>query len=156
MNDFYRTPQAELQSGGNTRDTFAADSRPFKVSGIGIASLLGSAVAGGVLLYLNESKRGDTARGLSLLGLSVLILAIAIALAFALPPQVPGLLFHLGQMLVMLQIGSLNQGDDLQRHQAQGHALASNWKAVGLSILVMLALLAILFPAMLVFGPQRF
>lgn len=150
MEEHYKPPQSELGEAPTGIPTpFPTLSEPYKVSGIGLATFLGSSLAGGVLLYLNEKQRGNPQRGYTLLGMSLLIFALTIGLAILLPVEVPGIVFTAIQIFAMVQITQSNQGQQLTCHQSQGHRMASNWKAAGVSLLVLLGILAVAVPIIL-------
>lgn len=150
MEEHYKPPQAELgERPADIPAPFPTASTPYKVSGIGLATFLGSSLAGGVLLYLNEKQRGNPQRGYTLLGIALLILALIIGLAILLPVEVPSVVFGAVQMFAMVHISHSNQGQQLTYHQSQGHGMASNWKAAGISLLVVLGILAAAVPVVL-------
>jgi hypothetical protein len=139
------------------QSTTAADIAPYrlyKVSGIAVASIFGSILAGGLLMALNYRMLGrqDLARKAFILTLVATLLVFVIA--FQIPPDwhVPDSVFTAPQIALMIYLAKWAQGEDIAIHVRNGGALASNWKAFGISLVVLLVLLAILF--LVIAGPQ--
>ena len=145
MENIYKTPDAELIDQANQE---ALDYKLYKVSGIGIATLFGTPIAGGLLMSKNYKMLGNiTAANQAILYSIIGTLAI-IAIAALIPESwnVPSSVFSAPQLVVMILLAKQLQERHILQHQLKGGKLASNWKAFGIGFLVLLALIAIAMP----------
>lgn len=117
--------------------------RLYSVAGITLATFLGSAFAGGLLMAFNYRALGEPVKARNALGLAFLATAMVLALALVLPESVPGLAFVLPQLVVVQMLARKLQGAAIGAHQARGAAMHSNWLAAGISLLVAAVLVAI-------------
>jgi hypothetical protein len=145
MDDVYKTPKSSLEQDSQPN---VLDYKLFKVSGVGIATFFGSIFAGGILLSRNYKHLGKQAEARNALIYSFLATVAILFIAFVIPEDVniPGLVFTIPQIIVMVQIAKQQQGDAIAQHVERGGALASNWLAFGISIVVGIALGAAIVP----------
>ncbi len=73
------------------------------------------------------------------------------ALGFLLPENVPGIAFTVVQVIAMNQYAKSVLGSRLQQHAAAQGPLYSNWRAVGIGLLFILAILVVVVPLVMVF-----
>ena len=146
----YQAPEAELQS---ARGAPAGDALLYRVSGIGVATLLAGFAAGGLLLALNARRLGRPNAMLHYFGGALLATAGVIAMGLLLPENIPSAVFVVPQILIMLHLARSLQGTALAQHEAAGGRFESNWKAFGISILTIIALFAVIIAGMLLFDP---
>jgi hypothetical protein len=148
VSSIYESPEAELVD----RDDYV-DYKLFKISGIGLATFFGSAFAGGILLGLNFKRLGNDGAAQKAYIFSLLATLVIIGGAMFIPEDVPvpNVVFTVIQLFAMLQISKHFQGADIETHIANNGEIESNWKAFGISLLVLLALLAIIFVLTFIF-----
>lgn len=148
--NIYKTPEANLDK---AKDQGIINYKLYKISGIGIATFFGSILAGGLLVSKNFKNLGKDSAARNTLIYSFLATIIIIAVAYMIPDDwhVPNMSFTLPQLIVMVQLAKKHQEKDIEDHVAMGGLLASNWKAFGISLLVMIGILAALFPVILLF-----
>jgi peptidoglycan/LPS O-acetylase OafA/YrhL len=144
-NNPYQTPAAALLA----ERTAIPQARLFKVSGIGLATFLGTLLAGGLLMGWNYGALGRPRQApntllYSLAGFIVLMVAI-----FLLPESVPNVAFTIPQIAVMVQLAKHYQDPQIAALRAQGVVPRSNWLAAGVSLLVLLALLLLMLAVFL-------
>jgi len=150
MEDIYKTPESSLENGTTAS---SADYQLYKISGIGIATFFGSMLAGGFLMSRNYKKLGKDAAAMKALVYSALATVAVLVISFLIPEDlnIPNLAFTIPQIIVMVQLAKKKQGNDIDAHVANGGALASDWKAFGISLLVIVALMAAVFPIAMMF-----
>ncbi|MGD8925386.1 MAG: hypothetical protein PVG20_00965 [Thioalkalispiraceae bacterium] len=143
MEHVYKPPASDLE---NDVETYSLDYKLYKVSGIGVATFFGSILAGGLLMSRNYKHLGKELEARKALIYSFLATFFILLIAFLIPDDVhiPNLVFTIPQIIVMVQIAKSEQGQAIQDHEQRGGALASNWLAFGISILVALAIFAII------------
>ena len=141
MENYYKAPKSDLI------DQQIPDAKYFKVSGIGLATFFGSALAGGILLSLNFKRAGDINTAKKALVLSIIGTIAIFASMFILPDSVPSLVFTAVQVGIMLSFAKQYMEDELTLHVANGGQLESNWKAFGISLLVFFPIIAVVFGA---------
>lgn len=146
MDNIYKTPDAELNRDSET-------GRPvgyafYKISGIGVATFFGTIVAGGYLVSKNLRALGRHEEAKKVLLGSVIALIGVLAVGWFLPADLPGIntAFTVAQIVIMVQLAKKWLQTDLEAHQAAGGRLASNWKAFGIALLFLLALLVLIIP----------
>lgn len=140
----YRSPAAVLP----TATTPAADARLYKVSGIGLATFIGSALAGGWLMARNYRALGEHDKARRALVYSLLGTLAMMLLALALPDGVPALSFTLPQLGALMYFARRYQGDRIAQYEAASRA-CSNWRAFGIGLLVMAMLLFVISSAVM-------
>jgi len=150
MEDIYKTPESSLENGSKES---AHDYQLFKISGIGIATFFGSLLAGGFLLARNFKNLGNEAAAKKALIYSAIATVAVFAIALLIPEDVniPNLVFTIPQIIVIVQIAKQQQGNAIARHVEAGGQLASDWKAFGISLLVLLVVMAIFVPVAMLF-----
>lgn len=145
MQDLYKTPQANLDA---NKENKSVDFELYKISGIGLATFIGSALAGGFLLSRNYKRLGNVRMANKALSYSVLATIVLFLIAYFIPENmnIPNMVFTVVQVVVLVQIAKQQQEKNINEHVAHGGSLASNWKAFGLSLLVVLAMLVVIIP----------
>lgn len=146
----YQAPEAELQP---AQSAPAADTPLYRISGIGLATLLAGFAAGGLLLALNGKRLGRPNAMLHYFGGALLATGAVIAAGLLLPENIPSAVFVVPQILIMVHLARSLQGPALAQHDTAGGRFESNWKAFGISILMIIALFAVILAGMLLFDP---
>ncbi len=151
MTTIYETPKSDLE--GDRKGVTYTRSKLFKLSGITIATFIGSIIAGAILMAINYSRLGQSTHArLTIIYGFIATVALFTAFYF-LPENIPGAVFQVPQLVGMYQLAKYYQGKDLEAHEAAGGALASNWIAFAISLLVAIVLVALVFAVMIaIFG----
>lgn len=141
----YAAPTARVEP---PAEAAAESSRPlFKLGGIGLATFIGSPIAGGILIGLNERAIDRPGRFWPAVGMAVAATAGFMLLAFLLPEQVPAVVFTIAQVFAMTAIARHWQGKPIDARIAAGLPMRSNWAAFGIGLLVLLGLLLLIAAA---------
>lgn len=137
--DPYQAPRAAVEDppGG-------ADAPLFRISAIGLATVLGSVLAGGWLIAMNYAALGRPAQARKARWFSLLTLIVVMVLAEVLPVQVPAALFVVVQVLGTVHLARSLQGEAIAARAASGRPMRSNWLAVGISLVFLVLLLVLL------------
>lgn len=148
MQDLYKTPQANLEENEENKKY---DFELYKISGIGLATFIGSTLAGGFLISQNYKRLGNVRMANKALTYTVLATIFLFLVAYFMPEDmnVPNMVFTVIQVVVLVQIAKQLQAKELSNHVAHGGVLASNWKAFGISLIVIIAMLAVLIPVIM-------
>ncbi|MCW9046514.1 MAG: hypothetical protein OQK46_00435 [Gammaproteobacteria bacterium] len=148
MQDLYKTPRANLDENEENK---TYDFELYKITGIGLATFVGSTLAGGFLIAQNYKRLGNVRMANKTLTYTVLATIVLFLIAYFMPENmnVPNIVFTIVQVAVLVQIAKKLQQKELSNHVAHGGALASNWKAFGISLLVIIVLLAVLIPVIM-------
>lgn len=106
----------------------AADARFYRVSGIGVATLLGGLLGGGIVLSKNFQALGQPDRARKVLISCALGMVALLGIAFMLPDSIdlPGTGFTIVQIAVLYQYAKQTQEVDIAAHMEKGGAMHSN------------------------------
>lgn len=100
---------------------------------VGLATFLGGPIGGGWLMALNYKRLGEPGKARAAVGLSVLAMAVLVAIGFATPGQrmswLPIVLF-----IAMRGLAKSLQGAAYDRHVALGGSRGSSWRAAGIGL----------------------
>lgn len=125
----------------------------YKIGAVGLATFLGSPLAGAYLLGKNLQVLGRGGETGAVWGIAIAIFLVCMALAFILPESVPAIPFTIAQVAGMFFLAQQRIGPTVVLHTEQGGALYSNWRAAGIGLLfglgVVAALLAVAVPLVL-------
>lgn len=138
MNDIYKAPESSISESQEVVEG-APDYKLFKLPSVGIATFFGTMIAGGLIMSLNYRRLGDAAKGNQVVGISIAATIAVMVLAALLPPQVPGIIFTIAQILAMNAWAKSVQETAVNTHLEAGGEMESNWLAFGISLLVLLA-----------------
>ena len=122
--------------------------RLYDTTSIGIAAFWGSPIAGTALMAINYRRLGQQKRATWTLVTGLVGTATVIAIAVALLPQIPSYIQGILPVILFVmtyQAGKALQGPIIQRHVAQGGELSSRWGAFGLSVVLTVAMLAVIY-----------
>lgn len=136
----YTIPVAELADPAQVRE------RLYKSVAVGLATFLGSPLAGAYILTRNLKALGRSGEAGGVWAIAVALLAVTMICAFLLPEEVPALPFTIVQILVMGWLSNSRTATDLAQHLEQDGAFHSNWRAAGIGLLFALALVAVMLP----------
>ena len=110
---------------------------------VGLATFLGSPIAGGIIMAMNYRRLGRLASGRIAIVGGLIATAALVGLGFALPEHSPAFLTAILPFLVMFQVAKQLQGEAVERHRRSGGKIASMWKASAIGLGCLLALMAI-------------
>ncbi|MEH6419858.1 hypothetical protein [Pseudomonas sp. CGJS7] len=134
----YQSPAAAVT------DALADAGRPlFRTSGVFIATIMGSILAGGWVIGMNHAARGEF-RQARMARLYAVLGAIALmTLSLLLPEQVPGVVYLIPQLVAINYWVKRAQGEAIDARVAAGLPMRSNWLAAGIGLLGALVVVAI-------------
>lgn len=135
----YQAPQSVVEDAPDR-----ADAPLFRINAIGLATVLGSVLAGGWLIAMNYTALGRPAQALKAKVFSLLGVVALVALSMVLPEQVPGVVFVVPQVFGLVYLARSLQGEAIAERIASGRPMRSNWLAAGIALLFMLILLALI------------
>lgn len=135
-------------------DAIAFEQPLFSPRQILVATLLGSLVAGIILMQGNfrAMRRGREARNTILYG--ALAVGALFALLIVLPDAIPKAPITIAAALAFYKLADSMQGDAFTQHRAAGGDRQSNWVVFGLTIGTAAAVLVILFVAITAMMPR--
>ena len=111
---------------------------------VGIATFLGSPIAGFILLARNYARLGQSEQVGKMIGMGLGATVVTFGIAFVLPEDFPGAPLGLIYTFGMYKLAEMWQGTELAQHFSQGRPKASNWSAVGIGLLCLLAVVALI------------
>ena len=118
---------------------------------IGVATFIGTPLAGAWLLAHNLQLLGKADRVALVWGLSVVLLLVTLVLAFVLPESVPAMPFAIAQLMAMIMLAKNLQEADLKQHADAGGAFLSNWRAAGIGLLFTIGMAVLMFAVLMIF-----
>ena len=134
-------------------DPFAPPPAPVKLYSpgqIGVAAVLGTFTTGAILYAVNQRRLGQRGGAIVTLVLGVAVLALLIALSFALPERGDVLISRLAHVagVALYYVAKTKQQVAYQAALAAGGRRASNWAVFG----IIVASFAVLFALAVVSG----
>lgn len=141
----FQTPQADLQQATTNQQPL------YSIAGIGVATFIGTPLAGAWLLAHNLQLLGQAHRVAMVWGISVALLLVTLVLAVVLPDEVPALPFAIAQLMAMIMLAKNLQEADLKQHADAGGAFLSNWRAAGIGLLFTIGMAALMFAVLMIF-----
>ncbi|MGG2399662.1 hypothetical protein ACJRW5_22210 [Pseudomonas sp. SH1-B] len=141
----FQTPHAELSE-------VSHDYPLYSLAGVGLATFIGTPLAGAWLLAHNLQLLGKADRVAMTWGVSVALLFVTLVLAFVLPEEVPALPFAIAQLFAMMALSKHLIETDIKRHAAAGGRFLSNWRAAGIGLLFTLGMVALMFAVVMILG----
>lgn len=141
MEDYYKPPKANLVS--DTGFSISPDTKLFKTSGVGVATFFGSLLAGGIIIGLNYLRMNEQVKARNTIVFSFLAFTVFMGAVWFLPESIPGMVYTIVQVVIMMQIARQFQEGTIKHHIENGGRLASNWAAFGISMLVLILVVAI-------------
>lgn len=125
-----------------------ATERPlYDINQIGVATFLGSPLAGAIVMALNY-RRLAPEKVVPTIVMGVIASAAVFGLAFALPEDFPNIVLPAAYLAAVVGIASKTQGAAIKQAVAAGEPKASGWRSAGIGLgisAVMLALFAVVF-----------
>ncbi|MCA9647184.1 MAG: hypothetical protein H6718_09725 [Polyangiaceae bacterium] len=133
LNPYAPPNLGELNQGGEDGSLAPRDARPFTTVAVGIATFLGSALAGTILMYLSLSRMGRAAeaRRAALLG-GGLTLGTLVA-ALVLPPGI-GNVVPIAVTIGIVMLARQMLDPVVMPHLARGGSKGSGWLVAGVTV----------------------
>jgi hypothetical protein len=133
-----------------TEQAFATPPRLYDLRAMDIATVLSSLFAGAFLISKNFTALGndDAARKALLIGFAGLL---PLSFLLVLAPQSPHydglmrLVFQAGQAAIVHVAAVKLQGGAIEKHRSSGGLFYSRWRAAGISLLLLVPLVPVLF-----------
>lgn len=137
----FQTPTAVLQDG----PAVATGEPLYRLAAVGIATFFGTPVAGAWVMAQNLKRLGrhPQVRNTWIAGVGALIAIFLLGLL--LPENVPATPINIAAVLGMYHYAKQQFGAAVEQHAAQGGQFASNWRAFGVSLLILAAVMAVIF-----------
>jgi len=134
----FQTPAATLQDAATT----ATGEPLYRLAAVGIATFFGTPLAGAWVMVQNLKALGrrHESRNIWLMGIG-LTLAIFV-IGYFLPENTSGTPIAVGTVVGMYYFAKQTFGVAVERHHAAGGQWRSNWRAFGVSLLFLLAVIA--------------
>ena len=136
----YSPPRAEVAD--NRAGAAVPQHKLFTVGGIGIATFLGSLIAGGILLAHNYRRLGNLRAANQVLLGCIALTVVIIAVSLALPFRIGGMGLSMPQLIAIVYYARYQQGGRISAHKEAGGKVVSNWLAAGVGLLVLAVLAA--------------
>ncbi|MGU1064655.1 hypothetical protein ACSEPQ_17525 [Pseudomonas aeruginosa] len=140
----FRPPEARLD------EPDATHGEPlYRLSAIGLGTFIGTPLAGAFLAAVNLRRlgRAQEVGKTWLVGLGLFVLLPI--LGAILPENIPSIGFTVAQIFGMVYYAKSAFGPALDSHKAAGGAFISNWRAAGIGLLFMLAVLSVAIPVVM-------
>lgn len=143
----FQTPAATLQDASG----IATGQPLYRLAAAGLATFFGTPVAGAWVIGQNLKRLGrqQEVQKAWLTGIGIMLLIFVVA--WFLPDSFPAAPINIAAVFAMHQYAKQSTGEALDRHTASGGTFLSNWRALGVSLLFLLAVMAALFGLSLVF-----
>lgn len=134
----FQSPAAPLQEPSTTASTPL-----YSLGAAGIATFFGTPVAGSWVIAQNLKRLGrpKEVQAAWLVGLGITFLIFV--LAWILPANFPAAPINIAAVFAMLLYAKQNTREALESHSAAGGTYISNWRVVGISLLILLAMIAV-------------
>ena len=144
MEAAYTEENVSADDGANEID---AGYKLYKPSGILIATFLASSFAGGFLMYKNLLRLGRKSDARKVLAISTIFTVAIFSMSFILPDsiQLPNTIYYLPQIALIVCFIKIFLPNYAASHENKNGVFVSNWKAFGISLLVILGLFSIFF-----------
>lgn len=137
----FQTPASPLHD----LPSVATGASLYKISAVGIATFFGLPVAGAWVITQNLKQLGrpQEARNIWLTGIGLTVAIFVIGQL--LPDNISGMPMAIATLFVMVGLARQRYEPALREHAAAAGKFASNWRAFGVSLLFLLAVMAMVF-----------
>src|SRR5271169_6883821 len=105
----------------------------FNSDSVGLATFLGTPIAGGILMAVNYRRLGKGGKGAAALAIALVVTAAALGLG-SLMPQSTSAIIAFGLLFAARGASKSLQGAAVAQHVLEGGNLGSKWAAAGLGI----------------------
>ncbi|MGC4008731.1 MAG: hypothetical protein QM805_06950 [Pseudomonas sp.] len=137
----FQTPTADLQDGPSV----ATGEPLYRLAAVGIATFFGTPIAGAWVMVQNLKALGrlEEVRKAWMMGLGFTIGIFVIG--YFLPDNISGAPMSIATVVGMYHFAKQTFGATLEQHAAGGGQWRSNWRAFGVSLLILAAVMAVVF-----------
>ncbi len=147
-NNPFQTPSAELVSAGAA----ATGQKLYSLAAIGLATFFGTPLAGAYVLNHNLKALGLLDKLKTSWVMAGVCLLAVLVISFMLPEGTPNTGFAVAQVMAMYYYAKQLHAPALDAHRAEQGAFFSNWRAVGIGLLFLPAVLLVLIPLLMLTG----
>ena len=119
--------------------------RLYSPSGVALATFFASPLAGGLLMLINHKRLGNLKSSGETALLTLAVFLLTLFLAFMLPVHIPGIVISLPGIFIMRYVAIKKFSSTISEHLVRQGKMESNWKALGISLLVVLAAACVFF-----------
>jgi hypothetical protein len=119
--------------------------RLYSTRQVGWATLLGTPVAGGVLIARNERSFGRPSRAWKAIVLTGMFSLLMMTIAFLVPDRFPNWPIPLVYTVLVYQFAESTQSRLVNERRQRGAALYSNWRVAGIGFTCLVGMVAVLF-----------
>lgn len=133
----------------------AASAPLYTVNQITVATFLGSALAGAWLAAANFKAVNQPIKARRWLWIGIAVMIASLVISFLLPDRFPSIVLPLALMFGARAAATTEFGWILRDHERAGGDVRSWWRVIGISLLVCMILLVIVFTAVFLFELAR-
>lgn len=129
---------SELENINGTDEHNIPAYKLFSLPGVVIAAVFGSVLVGGILIGMNYQRLGEVHKARLTFWLTALATLAGVFGAMLMPDDGPATPFAVSLIVALAFLMKQLQGPFIARHLEQKGLMESNWKALGISLLVMI------------------
>jgi tetratricopeptide (TPR) repeat protein len=143
----FAASSTDQQDPENREGQFRPPYKVYSVRSIVLATVLGSPIAGGILMAINYKRLRRPAAAVHSVVWTVVFTTAIIAVGMILPDNlhIPNASFVVPQIFAMYGLAKSLQGPAIEAHQRLGGSLASAWGAAGIGVLIAVLVLGAIF-----------
>lgn len=108
----------------------------YDTGSVGIATFLGSPIAGTVLMAINYRRMGKPSAGVVAVLLGILATALALGSGFVIKGNSGSSAIAIGMLIATIAAARQLQGPTIDAHRAAGGKIASRWLGAGIGLLI--------------------
>jgi hypothetical protein len=112
---------------------------------IGIATFLGTPLAGSALMALNYKNLEKPKLAVWTVVIGIVATALLLVIAFILPDNFPGTGLSLGALLATVVVAKKSQGSLIEAHQQAGGKMGSRWVGAGVGLACLAIVVGLIF-----------
>jgi hypothetical protein len=121
------------------------DIKLFSKAQVSLATFLGAPISGALLMRMNYKALGHTKAAQQSLAVGIAGTVILLVIAFFLPDNFPNLVLPIASLFAVQQWYKQAQEETFKTHVANGGKKGSWGTAIGISLLLLVAILAVIF-----------
>ena len=140
----YAPPRANVEGAGAIPSQLVPAERLYSLGQITVATFLGSPLAGAWLMATNHKSLGQAEQAGKSMWLAVGGTLLLLVASTFLPERFPNSVLPVACALGFRAYAEATFGKDIKSHQAMGGPRFSWWRAVGIALLCVVALLAVI------------
>lgn len=142
----YQSPDADVA----TDMAVGSGGRVYKAGHVGLATFLGTPLAGFWLMGTNYAALGQTGKRSSMVWSGIAATVAVFALALVLPEEFPSLPINIAVVVGMIALCNSLQGEALKAYVQNDFLWYSGWRAAGVGLLFLLGVVVVVVVIVLV------